>query len=459
MVQQKQYKTLFKPTNILILVGLLLVRCYKETAIPVEASFNITFVGDDISVPVQVSIINQTVGADTFEWTFAGGEPSSSSDENPGAIVYKTAGTYTLLLKASNIDGSTGIFEKEITIVDKIEVDFSTEIVESNYPPVEVVVTNLTQGENFTYLWTFEGGTPETSTAQHPEHVIFETEGEHTITLEVSNGYETFSKETTITVQPDIEATFDWDVDFFDDDYQAPVTIITLNNSVSAISYNWTFEGGTPATSTETMPTATFNTAGTYTITLEANNGKRTHTVSKPITVYPDTNIRTFSDVELAINYAHNFNTKGAFFSTTLREVFMENQITEANGFDIDIVFLGFDSSFSLNKFVSPDEANTNGFTAIPNATHTKFINSQELCACGVSLTSVEFDAMTDDSLLKTLTITETTNGLLPFDSSTVPRIVLFETQDGRKGAIKIKDFVEDVAASYIVCDIKVQKQ
>ncbi len=57
------------------------------------------------------------------------------------------------------------------------------------------------------------------------------------------------------------------------------------------------------------------------------------------------------------------------------------------------------------------------------------------------------------------LTITETTNGLLPFDSSIVPRIVLFETYDGRKGAIKIKDFVQNTTASYIVCDIKVQKQ
>lgn len=457
MPYKRNYKNLLKLTGITILIGLLVLRCYKETAIPIEASFNTTFINDDISIPVQVSIINQTEGADTFEWTFEGGEPSSSSDENPGTIVYKTAGTYTLRLKASNIDGSTGTFEKEITIVDKIEIDFSTEIVESNYLPVEVVVTNLTQGENFTYLWTFEDGVPETSTAQYPEHVIFETEGEHTITLEVSNGYESFSKETTITVLPDIEADFDWDANFFDNDYQAPVTITTHNTSVSATSYNWVIEGGVPATSTEATPTVTFNTAGTYTITLEANNDKRTHTVSKSITIHPDTNIRSFTDVELAINYAHNTNVKGAFFSTTLREVFMANQVTADNGADIDIVFFGLNNSFSFNKFVSPDEANTNGFTAIPNATHTKFINSQELCACGVSLTSAEFDTITDDSLLKI--ITETTNGLLPFDNSTVPRIVLFETHDGRKGAIKIKDFIENGTVSYIVCDIKVQKQ
>jgi len=44
------------------------------------------------------------------------------------------------------------------------------------------------------------------------------------------------------------------------------------------------------------------------------------------------------------------------------------------------------------------------------------------------------------------------------FDNSVVPRIVLFQTRDGRKGAIKIKQFVQNGAASYIVADIKVQK-
>lgn len=108
---------------------------------------------------------------------------------------------------------------------------------------------------------------------------------------------------------------------------------------------------------------------------------------------------------------------------------------------------------------MSPDEVSTNGFVAIPNATHTKFINSQEICGCSASLTVPEFDNMTDDKLLDALTITETPNGLLQFDSSVVPRIVLFETEDGRKGAIKIKGYVDDGASSYIICNIKVQKQ
>lgn len=444
---------------LIALMATVLFGCFEETATPVKASFSTSFVGGDKSVPVQVEITNQSTGADTFDWTFTGAELASSTDENPGTIVYDTAGTYTISLTASNVDGSTDTFQKTITVLDGIAIGFSTKIIDSNYPPVEIELTNTSDGVGLTYKWTFENGIPATSTKQHPADVVFETPGDHLITLEVSNGFETISESTTINVAPNIEAVFDWDVDFFDDDYQVPVTITLTNSSISATSYNWTFPNETPTTSTEETPTVTFNTPGTYTITLEANNGKRTHAVTNDITVLPDTNIRAFTDIELGINTAHNNNVKGAFFSSTLREVFIANEVTSEIGAEIDIAFFGLNSSFSFNKFVSPDKVDANGFIAIPNATQTKFINSQEICGCSASLTVAEFDAMEDDTLLETLTITETPNGLLNFNNSLLPRVVLLETADGRKGAIKIKGYVNDGLNSYVICDIKVQKQ
>ena len=85
--------------------------------------------------------------------------------------------------------------------------------------------------------------------------------------------------------------------------------------------------------------------------------------------------------------------------------------------------------------------------------------SSKESCECEASLSVAEFDAMTDDSLLDGLDIEETIGGIQDFDDSVVPRIVLFETWDGRKGAIKIKDFVADDINSHIMMDVKVQKQ
>jgi len=447
-----------KIISLFILIGVG-YSCYEETATPIEVDFTTAFVNADESVPVQVFITNDTEGAEMYQWTFEGAEPSTSTDENPGAIVYNTAGTYTITLEASNIDGVSSTTTQDITVVDGIFIDFSVEIVESNFPPVEVELTNLTDGVDLTYNWTFEGGIPSTSSEKFPPSVRFETPGEHVITLEVSNGFESFSEQTTITVAPDIHAEFDYEVDFFDDDLQAPVSIQLNNTSISATDYLWTFEGGTPATSNEENPRVTFTSPGTYNIQLVADNGKQTSTTSAEITVFSDTNLRTLTQIELGINSAHNSNTRGAFFSTSLREVFQANQVTDENGVSIDLVFFGLNSNFSFNKFVSPDQAGQNGFSTIPNATRTKIINSQEICECGASLTPEEFDNMTDDSVLDALTITETNNGSLAFDDAELPRIVLFETGDQRKGAIKITDFIDDGQNSFIRCDIKVQKQ
>jgi PKD repeat protein len=67
---------------------------------------------------------------------------------------------------------------------------------------------------------------------------------------------------------------------------------ITFTNlSTFATSYSWTFTGGTPSTSTAVNPTVTYNTAGTYAVTLVATNanGSDTETKNGYITVVAST--------------------------------------------------------------------------------------------------------------------------------------------------------------------------
>ena len=174
---------------------------------------------------------------------------------------------------------------------------------------------------------------------------------------------------------------------------------------------------------------------------LKANNGKTSETLSKNITLLPNTNLRTFENVQLGINTAHSGNTVGAFFSTETQEVYTANEVNSTNGGLIDIVFFGLNSNFDFNTFTAASAADTFTFNTIPNATQTTFINVQETCNCAASLSVATFDAMTDDTPLRPLNIVETP-----------------ESQDGRKGAIKINAFVENGADSYISVDIKVQK-
>ncbi len=439
-----------------LLVLMLFSSCYQETAISIASDFDFSFINEDQSVPVRIRIKNKTKGADTYEWSFEGAEVTSSKDENPAVVKYTKAGSFKIRLKATNVDGEEGSIEKEIKLHEAIAIDFSTEVIGSDFSPVEVKIQNSTEGNSLLYLWEFEEGTPKTSTSKNPENVLFTKEGEHTIKVTVSNGFESFTKEEKITVLPKLVPDFDWEVDFFDDDNQAPVSITLINNSVSATSYQWKFEKGLPEKSNEEHPKVTFTTPGTHKITLEASNDKETKQLIKTITVIPNTNLRVFKNLKLGINSAHNTNAIGAFFSSSSRKVITANEVTDES--NIDLAFLSLNNIFSFNKFISPSQAGTNGFTPIPNATYTKFINNLENCGCGVSFTAVEFDAMKNDTPLQSINITETPNGLLHFNKDVLPRIVLFQTEDGRKGAIKIKEFVDDGINSYIHCDIKIQK-
>ncbi len=444
-----------------ILVSILLIiACAnsREQAIPITADFSFSVVNNDYSVPVQVKISNETEGAEEYNWTFEGGSPSISTDRNPGTIVYTQKGIYTIVLEATNQDGSLDTKEITIDIDAEVITGFSTEIIESNYPPMEVAITNTTIGAT-AYNWTFEGGTPATTTVQYPDNVVFNTPGEHRIVLEVTNGLETYEVEETVTVAPNLLVDFYYDTSFDDNDYQVPVTFQLYNTSISATDYVWTFEGGNPSTITEENPSVTFTTPGTYSLTLTATNGKETNSNTKEVTVVENTNLRVFENIQLGINTAHTNNGVGAFFSTLTGEVYAKEEVTAENGSLIDVVFFGLNEGFTFNKFVSPSEVASLTFDAIPNAISTTVINKQESCECNAVMTVSTFDEMLDDTELESLEITEVADELQDFDATTIPRIVLFETQDGRKGAIKIKEFIVNGDNSYINTDIKVQKE
>ena len=444
--------------TLLFLLFIVIASCYQETAIVIEGDFTTSYVDQDESIPVIIKIDSKITGADTYEWTFEGGSPSTSNLKNPGEIQYDKQGTYTIKLKATNVDGESKEISKTVVIKEGINIQFTHEIIKSNYSPVEVVLTNSTIGEGLTFKWEFQDGIPANYTGKTPPNVVFATPGEHTITLTVSNGFESEKQIKTITVAPYLVSLFSFEPKFEDDDYEAPVTIMFSNKSISATNYKWTFQGGNPATSTEENPTVVFSSAGIHEVTLEASNDKISQIFKSAITVLLDTNLRILTNIKLGINSAHNNNNIGAMFSTITRQVYKADEITSENSSLIDIVFQGLNSNLTYNKFISPDQANNYGFLALKEAQSTIFINSQNLCNCGLNFTESQFDAMVNDTPIKSLNISYNAAGEQQF-GFTYPKIILFKTQDGRKGAIKIRDMVKNGTSSYILCDIKVQKQ
>jgi PKD repeat protein len=65
-------------------------------------------------------------------------------------------------------------------------------------------------------------------------------------------------------------------------------TVSFVSQSSGADSYNWSFPGGTPATSTLASPTVTYNTPGIYTVNLTVSNTAGSNSIQKSnlITVY-----------------------------------------------------------------------------------------------------------------------------------------------------------------------------
>ncbi|EZH75209.1 hypothetical protein ATO12_00085 [Aquimarina atlantica] len=443
---------------IYILAILCLFGCAKEEAIPVIADFEFEVFNDDFSIPVQVVFFNRTKGGEDYEWTFEGGVPSRSVNRNPGVIQYDAKGVYTIELTATNQDGSQGTKTLEIQIDDPVIVDFEITNLVDNFSPASYTIQNNSSGAD-SFSWTFEGGIPATSTNQNPGEIVFAEPGDHVIRLEISNGRETYDLQKTITVAPFLISDFEYQIAFDDDDFQIPARVQFQNNSISATSYQWNFEGAGTSTSTEENPKITFTKEGIQTISLTAFNGKETKTISKQIEFFKNTNLRELNDIKFGINTAHTGNTRGSFYTIAKRILFTANEITPGVEQDIDLVFFGLSNTFSRNRFVSPDQLSGTTFDELQSPKNTIFINSQELCNCPASLTPTQFDTMRDDTLLDNLVITETPGGLQDFDNTMVPRIVLFQTKEGKKGAIKIKSFVDEGQDSYILVDIKVQKE
>jgi len=84
------------------------------------------------------------------------------------------------------------------------------------------------------------------------------------------------------------------------------------DESISATSWLWTFEGGTPATSTDQNPSVTYSTAGTFDVTLEVSDGTNTDTdfEENMITVSPLPNPEVTGETDVCVNEEFIYTTE-----------------------------------------------------------------------------------------------------------------------------------------------------
>jgi len=237
-----------------------------------------------ITVGGSVSFQDLSTNPSIWYWEFAGGTPATSTLENP-TVTYSTIGTYQVKLTVTNSDGSD-----TKTVENLIEVA-AVPVIKT--PPVADFTasqTNINSGDtiNFSdistnaptsWSWTFAGGTPSTSTEKNPS-ITYASAGNYSVSLTATNADGSDSKTVSgyITVtDPVLEpvANFASNKNKVIEGEQVNFSDQSLNNPVS---WNWVFEGGTPATSTEKNPVVTYKNANSYKVSLTVQNEGGTDT-------------------------------------------------------------------------------------------------------------------------------------------------------------------------------------
>ena len=166
------------------------------------ASVNI-MVGESI---VYTSACNENTTS--IEWTFQGGDPATSTDDQV-TVTYAAAGSYTTTLVAYGEGGRQSTKTLNVNVSEPtVEASFTTDPAYTNliiYQMLSVetgtTVTYTSTCNSYTdhIAWTFEGGDPTTST-EDVVAVTYTTAGSFTTTLIAYNEEGTLTDTVTLSV-------------------------------------------------------------------------------------------------------------------------------------------------------------------------------------------------------------------------------------------------------------------
>ncbi len=232
--------------------------------------------------------------ATSWSWSFPGGNPSSSTQQNP-TVTYNAAGTYTVSLTVENALGENTLTQSNYITVGTVPTagfNNTTNLLTANF--------NNTSSNSTSYAWNFGDG--NTSNSANPSHT-YDEDGTYTVTLTTTNNCGAVTATQTVTVASMPTAGFSANTTSGCAPFMAQ---FTNESSENATSFQWSFPGGTPASSTAENPSVTYSEAGTYTVTLTVSNAAGSNSVTQTnfITVYdvPDAGFNATVD-ELTVTF------------------------------------------------------------------------------------------------------------------------------------------------------------
>lgn len=246
------------------------------------------FVADYTTIPaggvVNFTNISQNGPFVSYAWSFPGGVPNASNQENPMPIVYTNIGTYDVELRVENGTGqqSTKLKRNYIRVIPAATIPPTADFIadRTNISPGDYInFRDLSKGSPYIWKWYFEGATPATSTQQNPTAVLYAMPGTYDVTLivESNKGIDTIKKNDYIIVSATDPCVTMPKASFTANQRLIRAgTRVFFENTTSNLprTSHWYFQGGYPTYSALMNPLngVEYNVAGFFDVSLSVNN-------------------------------------------------------------------------------------------------------------------------------------------------------------------------------------------
>lgn len=244
---------------------------------------------------------NSTLGG-TYNWTFNGATPATSTAYSPPPIAFNTSGNQMVYIVVNVL----GCITNDTTFINiaPLPTPAFTVTPAVGCSPVTSTFTNtsgVTLGD--TYLWDFDNGI--TSTLQNPSSQTFTAttiDSTYTIQLVITagNGCQD-SVSHTVTVHANPVAAFS----VSSDTVCANTSISFFNTSTGATTYQWSF--GDATTSIATNPTHTYPTPNNYTAQLIASSAFGCLDTTQLLIVVDTVPVAGFTNTTECLGFATQF--------------------------------------------------------------------------------------------------------------------------------------------------------
>jgi len=225
-------------------------------------------------VPLTVDFTDTIHNAKSYEWTFGDGSPTVTTTDPNTSHVFNSTGTFLVRLVA--VDSTT------CNIRDTAYVHIRVGDIQAtiNFNPVKLnpcdsfkyrfdnVSTAPVAFNNSSFVWDFGDGSPRITTGTASVFHNYAAPGTYNVSLLLTDtSYCNAPDSVTIQVRVAalVKAQFTTPPTGC-----APYTAEFTNTSLAGQSFQWNFGDG--STSTDINPTHLYSAAGTYTITLIAND-------------------------------------------------------------------------------------------------------------------------------------------------------------------------------------------